>query len=225
MAMTGSAVVRLRLEGPGTKIPATQGDGMETPMRQDSLPMPPRQIQLAMFSSPLSSLRVAALVADARRSLDKDPDLTRACLEQLSALFDADIEEDVPEDLLLPRRVSKAGILTKGGLASWQVRRVTDYIEQHLETALITEDLATVARLSTGHFCRAFKASMGETPHSYIIRQRLRRAQTLMLTSRDSLSQIACACGLTDQAHLTRLFRRMVGTTPMSWRRDWQCAA
>jgi AraC-like DNA-binding protein len=55
---------------------------------------------------------------------------------------------------------------------------------------------------------------MGETPHGYIMRQRIRRAQILMLESRDLLSQIACACGLTDQAHLTRLFRRALGTTP-----------
>ncbi len=173
----------------------------------------------------VSPVRVASLLAGVRRSLDEDPNLARHYLEQLSALFGHHVEDEVPEGVLLPERISGAAISSKGGLASWQVRRVTEYIEQHLETALVTENLATVARLSTGHFCRAFKASMGETPHSYIIRQRLRRAQSLMLRSRDSLSQIACACGLTDQAHLTRLFRRIVGTTPMSWRRDWQCAA
>lgn len=173
----------------------------------------------------ISPAQIASLLAGARRSLDEDPNLARHYLEQLSAIFDSEFEEEFPEGLLLPQRMMEGAIQTKGGLASWQVRRVMEYIEQNLETPLVTEELATVTRLSTGHFCRAFKASMGETPHSYIIRQRLRRAQTLMVKTRDTLSQIAFACGLTDQAHLTRLFRRVVGTTPMSWRRDWQCAA
>jgi len=186
---------------------------------------PSRQNQFVYFEQVVSSMQVASLLAGARQSLEEDIDLARHYLEQLSALFEGDFGDDVPEELLLPQRLAAGALLTKGGLASWQVRRVTTYIEQHLDTPLVTEELATVARLSTGHFCRAFKASMGETPHSYIIRQRLRRAQTLMLRTRDTLSQIACACGLTDQAHLTRLFRRVIGTTPMSWRRDWQCAA
>lgn len=102
------------------------------------------------------------------------------------------------------------------------MRQVTAYIDARLCQTLATQELALVTSLSPGHFCRAFKASMGETPHAYIIRQRIRRAQMLMLETRHSLSQIASACGLTDQAHLTRLFKRLVGTTPLLWRRTWQ---
>ncbi len=174
----------------------------------------------------ISSVHIVSLLARAKRSLNEDLDLTRRYLEQLSALFGDETEGDgTPDGVMLPPRLFEGVLPTKGGLASWQVRRVTDYIEQRLDGALVTEDLATVARLSTGHFCRAFKISMGETPHAYIIRQRIRRAQTLMLETRNTLSQIAYACGLTDQAHLTRLFRRFIGTTPMTWRRNWQKVA
>lgn len=115
-------------------------------------------------------------------------------------------------------------VTIKGGLAPWQIRRVEEYVAAHLETSLAVDDLATVARVSTGHFCRAFKASLGETPHAYIVRQRLLRAQLLMLHTPDTLSAIACACGLADQAHLTRLFRRAFGTTPRAWRRMLRAA-
>jgi AraC family transcriptional regulator len=67
------------------------------------------------------------------------------------------------------------------------------------------------------HFCRAFKESFGTTPHMQIIRLRLELAQRLMLTTAEPLSQIALACGLADQAHLSKLFRREVGETPRSW--------
>ncbi|WP_176593771.1 helix-turn-helix domain-containing protein [Sphingobium sp. EM0848] len=180
---------------------------------------PPHRPQIACPT------QVVALLTGARDSLDGDLNLARHYLEQLSAIFEQDFESAVPEGVLLPQRLTHGDPLAKGGLAAWQVRRVTDHIDRQLDTALVTEDLATVAQLSTGHFCRAFKTSLGETPHAYIIRQRIRRAQWLMLKTRDTLSQIAYACGLTDQAHLTRLFRRIVGTTPMSWRRNWQHSA
>lgn len=98
-------------------------------------------------------------------------------------------------------------------------------MQGRLGRPLVIEELALVASLSPGHFCRAFKVSVGETPHAYVIRQRIRRAQRLMLETGNSLSDIAGACGLTDQAHLTRLFKRLVGTTPLLWRRTWQGSA
>lgn len=170
----------------------------------------------------LRELDVHELIEGARRFLDEDVQLARHYLERISALFAPAPASVRAAPTLLPERLPVSARAPKGGLAAWQMRKVLAHIDRHLAHTLSTEQLAGVARLSGGHFCRAFKASMGETPHGYIMRQRIRRAQILMLESRDSLSQIACACGLTDQAHLTRLFRRALGTTPMVWRRTWQ---
>jgi len=79
--------------------------------------------------------------------------------------------------------------------------------------------MARVAARSVCYFSRAFKVSFGETPHAYVMRRRVRRAQELMLNSDEPLSHIALACGFADQAHLSRLFRREVGATPSAWRR------
>ena len=81
------------------------------------------------------------------------------------------------------------------------------------------EELAAVARLSTSHFNVAFRNSVGESPHEYVVRRRVERAQGLMLSTDKSLSDIAAECGLADQPHLTRLFRRIVGESPAAWRR------
>src|SRR5215510_10333934 len=81
-------------------------------------------------------------------------------------------------------------------------------------------DLAPLARLSAGHFSRSFTRSFGIAPFAYVAGRRLARAQELMLTTDEPLSQIALACGLCDQSHLTRLFRRHVGTSPNAWRRS-----
>jgi AraC family transcriptional regulator len=81
-------------------------------------------------------------------------------------------------------------------------------------------DLAAIARLSTSQFFRAFRKSFDETPHAYITRQRVRRAQVIMRSSQEPLSQIALDCGMTDQSHFTRVFRKVVGINPGMWRRQ-----
>ena len=113
----------------------------------------------------------------------------------------------------------------RGGLAPWQVLRVRTHVEAHLDSTLRARDLAAMVRLSTGHFCRAFKRSLGVAPIAYIAGRRVARAQKLMLATNESLSQIALAAGFYDQAHLTRLFRRHAGTTPHDWRRRHRAAA
>ena len=141
--------------------------------------------------------------------------MVRACLRQLAGLLAA--EADDGQDTAGRERG-----LVRGGLAPWQVRRVAAYVDAHLGEPVTVSDLAGETRLSNGHFCRAFKATMNETPHTYVVRRRIEHAQLLMLTTADSLSHIAATCGLTDQAHLTRLFRRFVGETPLNWRRTWR---
>ncbi len=111
------------------------------------------------------------------------------------------------------------GTATRGGLAPWQVRRVTEHIEEHLASTIRLQDLAGIARLSHSHFCRAFKESIGHPAHAYVMRRRVHRAQGLMLTTPESLSQIAALCGMADQAHFCKLFRRLVGESPNAWRR------
>jgi len=73
--------------------------------------------------------------------------------------------------------------------------------------------------LSPCHFSRVFRDSFGCSPLEYVTRRRMEHAQGLMLSTDAPLSQIALDCGLADQAHFSRLFRRFVGETPRSWRR------
>jgi len=107
----------------------------------------------------------------------------------------------------------------RGGLARWQIRRVKVFIDESLGHTVTVADMAASVRLSPHHFCRAFRVSLNETPHNYLIRVRIERAQALMRTSGTPLSQIADECGFADQAHFNKLFRKMVGESPGVWRR------
>jgi transcriptional regulator GlxA family with amidase domain len=109
----------------------------------------------------------------------------------------------------------------RGGLATWQLKCLAAYIEGNMDSKLRAAGLAAIVRLSATQFSRAFKKSFGETPLAYVTRQRMRRAQVMMLSSREPLSRIAVDCGMCDQAHFTRTFRKVVGITPSVWRREF----
>ncbi|MCK0195816.1 AraC family transcriptional regulator [Ancylobacter sp. 6x-1] len=105
-------------------------------------------------------------------------------------------------------------------LATRQLRRVVDYIEENCLRSIRLQELADLAGLSPSYFSHAFKAATGLPPHQWQTNARLRRAQELLRASALSLPDIAAATGFCDQAHLTRAFRQNLGTTPAAWRRE-----
>jgi AraC family transcriptional regulator len=96
---------------------------------------------------------------------------------------------------------------------------VDRYLRQNLDRPVRLNTVAEQVALSVSYFSRAFKETFGTTPHMHIVRLRLEMAKKVMLTTEEPLSQIALACGLADQAHLSKLFRSVVGETPSAWRR------
>lgn len=102
-------------------------------------------------------------------------------------------------------------------LASWQLRRSIDYIEENCLRGIRLEELATLTGLSQSYFSHAFKASTGLPPHQWQMKARIERAKQLMLTGEFPMSVVAAETGFADQAHFTRVFRKTVGATPATW--------
>jgi AraC family transcriptional regulator len=149
------------------------------------------------------------LLDRAGADIDHDAESAKTAIRKASSILRIELERSVSE----PEMES-------GGLALWQVRRVTAYIDEHLADYIPVKELGAVARRSASHFCRAFKRTMGETPYSFITRRRLANAERLMLTSDISLSEIAILCGFSDQSHFCNKFRASTGQSPAVWRRE-----
>jgi AraC-like DNA-binding protein len=114
---------------------------------------------------------------------------------------------------------SVSGILRPGGLAVWQANRALKYIEVNLGSKMAIREIADYVALSESHFSRAFKRSLGSSPIAYVKERRVERALLMMTSMQKSLTEIALACGFSDQSHFNRSFRRVVGTSPGLWRR------
>ena len=146
--------------------------------------------------------------------LNEEPESAQAYLQRAaSALRLAPRSSDL--GTTAPKRAQQF----RGGLAPWQARVLKTHIDTHLDVTIRTTELARLVQLSAFHFCRVFRVSFGHSPHSYVTRRRIERAQGLMLTTKFPLGQIAVDCGFSDQAHFNKLFRRFAGESPGEWRR------
>ncbi|MCT0207461.1 AraC family transcriptional regulator [Synechococcus sp. CS-1332] len=113
----------------------------------------------------------------------------------------------------VPPRFPPAGPLPPSSLAL-----VTGYIQDHLDQTLPLADLAALVGLSACYFASLFKQSTGTSPHQFIVQCRLQRSQHLLKRSDAAIADIAIQCGFSSQSHLTRLFRKHLGTTPKIYR-------
>jgi AraC family transcriptional regulator len=153
---------------------------------------------------------IIALLQDATREVEKDREAAKTFIAKASSLLQFQIDRNGAPEVTA----------RSGGLAGWKVRRLKAYIQEHLAGSVSVAELSEVAGLSTTHFSRAFGRSFGEAPHVYVVGRRLDRARHLMLTTDMPLSELALACGFSDQAHFSKLFRRHTGRTPAAWRRE-----
>ncbi|MHC5174409.1 AraC family transcriptional regulator [Serratia rhizosphaerae] len=106
----------------------------------------------------------------------------------------------------------------RGGLAPAVLRRVCDFINEHLEQPLLLGELAAQAGLSEFHFARMFKHDTGLAPHQYVMRARLQRAAHLLRQGVLPVTQIALACGFSSASHFSNRFKAYYGMTPQQMR-------
>jgi AraC family transcriptional regulator len=108
----------------------------------------------------------------------------------------------------------------RGGLAGWQKRKLTEYIEEHLAEDISLPALAEIADLSPFHFARAFKQSFGLPPHRYLVSRRIEKAKNLLATPALPVTRIGLDLGFGEASSFTTAFRKHAGLTPTEYRRS-----
>jgi len=106
--------------------------------------------------------------------------------------------------------------------ASRQIQQAVNFMLDCLDQDLSIDMLARQTGFSSTYFARLFHLTTGETPHQFVLRHRLDRAEQLLSTTDLPLQRIAQLCGFGDQSHLNRVFKRRRGITPRTYRRHWE---
>jgi AraC family transcriptional regulator len=110
--------------------------------------------------------------------------------------------------------------MQRGGLGSARLRRIKELVRAKIEDDLSLDEMAESVGLSTAHFARMFRKSTGETPHQFVLRQRLERAKALLRAADARVLDVAVACGFKTQQHFAQVFRGVCGVSPTEYRQD-----
>ena len=130
----------------------------------------------------------------------------------------AELEEALVVSLLFNfphnmRELLEQEVLDAG---SWQVKRVEEYIEAHLDAPFDIERIAEVTGISTRSIYRAFKRSRGYSPMAFARQRRLQRARQMLEEGEmdQTVTSIAFVCGFNDVGHFSREFSKAFGEAP-----------
>lgn len=105
------------------------------------------------------------------------------------------------------------------GLNPAQMRRIAARLLDDITADISLDILAAECGYSRGHFIRAFKQTTGLPPYRWLLHERVKQAKIYLRETGTPIADIALQCGFSDQAHMTRIFTKIIGLSPGAWRR------
>lgn len=101
-----------------------------------------------------------------------------------------------------------------------RIRIVMEYIDQHITESLTLRNLSAVANMSVSYFSQLFKNLNGFSAWDYIISQRIDLAQRLLMSSNESVNNIALQCGFNNATNFYKAFKKITGISPSTYRKN-----
>ncbi len=157
----------------------------------------------------------------------EDPDICQAGMMLKDALASREQGSELMFESLA--RVFLVKLIQKYGLrgedyafskrfTAGHYKHVLDFVSKRYGQTIVVEDLAREAALSTSHFARLFKETIGLSPMQFVTAFRVEQAKKRLAEQGTPLIDIAIACGFSDQAHFSRVFKQVAGETPSKYR-------
>ncbi len=182
-----------------------------------------RKVVLEEFDRDPDRMRLRPLVGMTDKRLERffaaalargqNPNLSRLQSDALAIALSTDVLETCSG---YANGLSRT-LLARGKLATWQSRRVVEYMRDNLADDIAMETLVALTGLGRARFFQAFKNTMGRTPFAHLLHLRLIHARALLVRTRLSMTEVAVEVGLSS-TQLAVAFRRAHGTTPSAYR-------
>lgn len=144
------------------------------------------------------------LYAEVERDLPKNEQITHDILRVLISM----ILYQLPKERQLPPREKDRLLIA-----------CKDYIDSHFMEELTVEKLAERSHMSISGFAHQFKKIFGFPPIQYIIRRRIGQAQTLLITTDLSITEVSVRVGYDNISYFNNQFKRFAGMSPQSYRK------
>jgi AraC family transcriptional regulator len=194
-------------------------------------PQPMRTLHLYLHDGLLAQTAAADADLDAARlELPEDHILDDPLIVQLVSNIAREIGQpearndlyaDTAARMLAIQLVRRHGVTrelkrkTRGAaLSPGCLRKLGEYVREHLHRSITLDELAAVASLSPYHFCRAFQRTTGQSPNRYVIAQRMGRAAHLLRSTHLTVTHVASEVGYESVSHFSELFKRHTGYSP-----------
>lgn len=134
--------------------------------------------------------------------------------------FQLDMIDHLCERLVLSSHVQLPTDLVSGGVehAPDKISRVRTYLRKHFSASVDVGDLAAAFGMSPSNFRRRWKQRMGISPLDYVTQLRMAEACRRLMSSDETVAEVAKAVGYADPYYFSRLFRRRIGIPPGAYR-------
>ena len=209
----------MRMTAPGEEVTLRWSNGEHTTLH---LHLPE-----AMLCSTLETLANRNVCpAPMPHTLGYDDDLIAKALLLLSAAMSEGVSDLYAETMAhfltghLLVRHAKVQPRATPRIDEPRIRRVDEFLQKNLGSDISLEEIAAVAGVSRFHLIRLFRNVHGETPFRRLTRMRIEEAKRRLETGRESITQIAFACGYDNPAHFASAFLRLVGISPSGYRKE-----
>ncbi|WP_286841777.1 MULTISPECIES: helix-turn-helix transcriptional regulator [Sphingobacterium] len=151
------------------------------------------------------------------KSYDNSIELMKNMALQTASPFARASENQAIIHLLMSRFLSEA--TNKIPQVEKRLLRVLDYIDENIHHPISIEQLANQIFISKDHLIRLFKKHINTTPVNYINQKKIEKAQLMMLVEEDNIQQLCFRLGFENISYFNRLFKKLTGETPMSYKR------
>jgi AraC-like DNA-binding protein/mannose-6-phosphate isomerase-like protein (cupin superfamily) len=99
--------------------------------------------------------------------------------------------------------------------------RINKFIDDHFSEIQTLENISEALNISLSYMCHIFKETTGYAPMQYIMRRRIGEAQSLLINTHYTSTEIASIVGYDNSNYFNTIFTRIVGMSPIKYRKCW----
>ena len=154
-----------------------------------------------------------ALVDQIRREIDSAESIEPVLASRIKALVHQAAAEILGQ--ISPESAQKFLRIAEGRR---ELVAVLQYIDAHIAEPMSNARLAEIALASESRFIRRFREATGRTPARYVQDRRVSHAAELLVSTDETIDEIAGRCGFTNRYYFTRVFAQRMGCPPARYR-------